>query len=270
MSSFALARLGTSGTTAGTKAQIGADITFPAGGPWIVNSIWGVNVLDTAVADESSHGIIQIDALSGDISPDPAPGKYPASGISSMASANTNTPIVAINRYAVNWTASGKAVIALSFINDAALTNAGHSGGGVIFGDAIPTPTPLVFCDAVGATVSLSTETSLGAITLAEKATRIVGILATMHKDAAFSTNEGAVGLIRLDSNDIQLAPSQFPMDVAISAGDGTLAGGQSQPHSPFIPVDIPVVGGAIVNCFATISEAITSGVEVQVFLAYE
>lgn len=270
MSTNALLVTGTGGTTAESIKQIGSDITLPAGGPWIIHHLWGMAVQDTAVASEAISGSIRIDALSGDLTPDPAPGRYPLLGMSSQASASFGIHSSPLNIFPVNWQAAGKAVISLSYINDQGNSTAPLVAAGIIFGDSVPEKLPLVFSDRVAANLTAATEATIGTITISEKATRIVGILATAMKDGAITVDEGMLATIRLDSADIKLPPAQFPTNVGYNAADGTLAGGSDIGPPQFIPVDIPIIGGSRINIFGTLVNAVTAGLDVQVFIAYE
>lgn len=261
---------GTGGTAAESITQIGSDITMPAGGPWLIHNIWGMVAMDTAVQSEAASGGIRVDALSGDLNPDPAPGRYPLIGAPSQSGASFGLMPVPLNIYDVRWQAAGKAVLTLSYINDQGNATAPLVAAGIIFGDAVPEKRPLVFSDRVAANLTAASEASIGTITISEKATRIVGIMATAMKDGAVTADEGMLATIRLDSADIKLPPAQFPCTNGFSACDGTPAGGGSVAAPNFIPLDIPVIGGSRINCFGTLVNAVTAGLDVQVFIAYE
>ncbi len=270
MPTFAQARMGSGGVVALSKTQIGADITLPAGGPWTIFGIWGNVAKRTTLPDEGSGGRLIIEAKSGDLTPDPAPGKYPLIGNSATNSANSGQTENALNIWPVNWQASGKAVISLSYQNITTITTGSAVAAGIIFGDAIPEKRPLVFCDGVSASFASATEQSVGSITLAEKATRIVGIFADINKLDAWTTGEPIIGTIRLASDDIKLPPSQYPFNRAFNAPDGTAVGGASTGQAQFIPVDIPVIGGSIIDIFATTLLSVTGNADVNVYIAYE
>ena len=270
MSTHAIARQGPASATAATKLQIGADIIMPADGPWTIFGIWGQVVKATAVAAEGTGGLLILDSLSGDIDPDPAPAKWPVVGNMAGASANFAGAQVPLNIWPVNWSASGKATLKLSFTNLLASATAPEVACGIIFGKEIPERKSMLFCDSVSAAFAAATEQSIGTITLAEKATRIVGILADLQKGDAHTVAEEVMATIRLDSADIKFPPAQFPCCRAYDSGDGTVAGAASVPQSQFIPVDIPIVGGARIDVFATSSIAVTANCEVTVSIAYE
>lgn len=270
MGTHALAVTGTGSTSAAATTQIGSNLTLPAGGPWIIHSLWAQVVRDTTIPDQGTGGAIIIDALSGDLSPDPAPGVYPLIGACIAESANAALSAVPLNIWPVNWNAAGKAVIKLSYLNQLAITTGSIVAAGIIFGDAVPSERPLMFCDGVRTAFASASEQAVGTITLAEKATRIVGILCDLNKGEASTTGEPVVATVRLDSADVQFAPAQFPCNRAFNASDGTAVGQSATPMSKFIPVDIPAIGGARVDIFATTTQSITGNAEVQVYLAYE
>lgn len=270
MATHALKTTGNGGTAAAAVTKIGSTLVLPAGGPWKIHSIWGQVVKSTTVPDEGTGGILQINSVSGDISPDPAPGKYPLIGANVSESANAALAPVPLNIWSTLWEASGKAQVDLSYINLLAITTASPVAAGIIFGDSVPEKRPLVFCDAVTKSWASASETSVGTITLAEKATRIVGILCDLNKGDASTTAEYTLATVRLDSADIKLSPCQFPCNRAFNASDGTAVGQATTPRSDFIPVDIPVIGGARIDVYVTSVISVTGNADIQVFLAYE
>jgi len=270
MPTFGLVASGTGGTTAASKTQIGSDLTLPAGGPWTIFGLWGFVAKVTTVNDEGTGGQLIIESKSGDIEPDPAPGTYPLIGNAISEGANGSINAQALNIWPVNWQASGKSVISLYYLNQLAITTASRVLAGIIFGDTIPEKRPLVFCDGVYSSFASAAEQSIGTITLAEKARRIVGILADLNKGDAATAAEPILGYIRLASDDIKLPPAQFPMNRSFDAGDGTMAGNTATPRSEFIPVDIPVEGGARIDVYANTPVSVTGNADVNVYIAYE
>lgn len=270
MSTHALATTGTGATTAATKKKIGDTLTLPAGGPWLIHHIWGQVVKITTIPDQGTGGILHVGSVSGDITPDPAPGKYPLIGTPLSESANAPISPVPLNLWPVNWDASGKASIDLSYTGLLAITTAPIVAGGIIFGDSRPEVVPLTFCDNVSSSFASDIEQSIGTITLAEKATRIVGILADLNKGDAVTGAEPIMATVRLDSADIKLPPAQYPCNRAFNANDGTPVGAAGVSQSQFIPVDIGVVGGARIDCFATTTQSVTGNADVSIYLAYQ
>jgi len=270
MSTHAFAVQGPGGTAAGAITQIGGNITLPAGGPWIIFGLWAQVVKATATVAEGTGGHLLVNSLSGDLTPDPAPGRYPLVGNCAGVSAVSQPAQVPLNIWPVNWSAAGKSVISLSYHNQLATTVAQEIAAGIIFGDAIPEKRPLTFCDGVRAAFAATTEQTIGTITLSEKATRIVGILADVNHGDAWTAVEEVMATIRLASDDVKMPPCQFPCIRAFDAGLGVIAGASSVPQGQFIPLDIPVEGGARIVCYATSSIAVTANCEVSIYIAYE
>jgi hypothetical protein len=209
-------------------------------------------------------------AASGDLDPDPAPAKFPCYGLANSSGAAMGVAVVPTNIYRTNYTAAGKAIIQLSFVNSGANTVAPEILASLIFGDKIPDKGFQNFIDQVDSSFASAAEQLVGTITLSEKAKRITGILATGFHAGAMTASQEVMGWIRLDSQDMKLQPSEFPFMLNCSAGLGAVAGQSSTPPAPFIDVDIPVTGGAIINIYATTSIAVTASARVQAFIAYE
>ncbi len=270
MGTHALARTGTGGTTALAQTQIGADITLPAGGPWTIFALWGQVARVSTIPDQGTGGALIIRSLSGDITPDPAPGTYPMIGSPVTESANSAISAVPLNFWMTNITAAGKAVIRLDYLNQLAITTGSIVAVGILFGNEIPQPKPLVFCDGVRTSFASAAEQVVGTITLAEKATKIVGILCDLNKGDVATAGEAIMATVRLDSDDVMLPPAVYPCNRAFNASDGTAVGQSAVAQSQFIPLDIPVAGGARINVFATTTVSVTGNADVQVYIAYE
>ncbi len=270
MATHAQARTGTAATAANSVTQIGADIILPAGGPWLIHGLWAMAGQAVAVTAEAVGGAIVVNSVSGDITPDPAPGRWPCFGVNARMSANFGIHAIPLMIWPVDWTASGKAQLSLSFLNDGGNATAPTVATGIIYGTSRPARVAHPFSDRVSATLTAGTEATIGTITLAEKATKITGIMATMMKDGAVSADEIMMGTIRLASDDIKMPPAVFPFSHAFSAADGTPVGGTGTPMAQIIPVDMPVEGGARIDCFGTLINSVTAGVEAQVFIMYE
>lgn len=270
MSTHAIARIGAGSTTALALTQIGDNIELPAGGPWKIFGLWAQVVKSTTLPAEGCGGALVINALSGDLTPDPAPGRYPLPGNPGTSSANSGSAAVPLNIWSVLWNAAGKSVISLSYLQDLVITTASKVACGIIFGDSVPTKLPLVFCDRVQSSFSSGSEQTIGTITLSEKASKIVGIFADLNKGDALTTAEEILATIRLSSDDVKMPPAQYPCQRAFDAGDGTVEGESAMPRMDFIPVDIPIVGGSRVTVSATTSIAVTGNADISVYLAYE
>lgn len=270
MATHAIARQGTGGTGAASTTQIGTDIELPAGGPWTIFGAWMQVVQDTCAAAESLAGSLVVDSLSGDITPDPSPGTFPVPGLCSTAGANSGMCTVPLTIWPVNWSGAGKGVISLSYYNQLAITTAPQVACGLIFGEEIPEQRPIIFCDGVRGTQTAAAETAVGTITLSTRASRITGIFADITVDGAWTADEAFIGIVRLASADVPMPPAQYPMMRAYSAGDGTPVGAWHNPRFSFIPVDIPVVGGARIDTYIDLGLAVTNAATVGIYLAYE
>jgi hypothetical protein len=270
MSTHAYTNQGPGGAAALTETAIGGDITLPAGGPWLIHHVFGQVVRATTVPNEGAGGILHIQSLSGDLTPDPAPGKYPLPGPCVSESANAAIAAVPLFMFPVNWQASGKAIIRLSYIQQLAITTPSEVVAGILFGDQRPAVKPLVFGDYVQTSWAAATETAVGTITLAEKATRIVGIFADLNKGDAATAAEEIMATIRLDSADVRMPPAQYPCARAFNASDGTAVGQSATPNMNVIPVDIPVTGGARIDVYATSSVSVTGNADIIVHIFYE
>jgi hypothetical protein len=257
------------GQTAAGEQTLGT-VTLPADGPWIIHNVFGQIVSATATAAEATGGYMRFDAASGDISPNPAPSKWPVICNGSTLGATIDQGGCALQMYPVQWEAPGRATVSMIFNNTVAATVAPQIVMGILFGKSVPEPHPFRFCDTVRVTTNSAADTAIGTITLSEKATKITGLMGVLLNDGVLTTAEELIGFFRLASDDIDLVPAQFPFPMAYSAGLGALI--QAGPWMPsgFIPVDIPVVGGARINTFVDLNTAITNAAEVQVYIAYE
>lgn len=261
---------GTGATTAATKTKIGSSLTMPAGGPFIIHGLWGQVVKDTTADSEGTGGILHIEAVAGDLTPDPAPGKWPMLGAAVSMSANASIHAMGLQIWPIRVQAEGKSIIDLSYTNQLAITAGSPVQAGILFGDSAPEPAVAPFCAQVSTAFASATEQSVGSITLSERATKIRGILAEINKGDAATVAEYIIGYIRLGSDSIKLQPALYPCCYCFNAGDGTIAGETAMPLAAFIPVDIEVTEGAIIDVYAKTPNAVTGNVEVRVSLLYE
>ena len=251
------------------EAVIG-QITLPAGGPWIIHDVFGQIVSATATPAEVVGGFYRFDVASGDIVPNPAPSRFPTREMSSALGATINRGLSPLNLFSVAWEAAGKAVINLIGNNNAAVTEPPQWIIGLIFGKSRPEIRPAVFCDRVMANVAVAADAAVGVITLSEKATRITGICGVLNQGGVLVTAEELLGFFRLTSDDVTLPPMQLPFNCAYGAGLGALINTASEPPIKFIPVDIPVYGGARITVNVDLNTAVTNPANVDVYIAYE
>jgi hypothetical protein len=171
--------------------------------------------------------------------------------------------------YDVEYEAAGKSVIDLIYHEQSAVTAATQVALGIIFGKTRPENVPFSFVDTVRAAVTSAADTSIGTITISEKATEIVAVGCVLAQDGVLTTGEELLGFFRLASDDVKMPPAQFPCGCGFSAGLGALINqaGMSMPY--MIPVKIPVTGGARIDCFIDLNTAVTNAAEVEIYIAY-
>ena len=220
--------------------------------------------------NEGTGGIIEIVSVQGDLEPNPAPANFPLIGACLSESANANIAANPLQIWDVLYTAPGKAQLALFYTNDALITTGSTVMAGIIFGTEVPLKRPAPFCASIHSQFASANENNFGTITLSEGATRIVGILADCNKVDAATAGEAVAATIRLTSDSIVFQPGEFPCNRVFNASDGTAVGAASTPMSDIIPLDIPVVGGAIITIFGTTTISVTAGVSIRVFIFYE
>lgn len=263
-------RTGAGGTTAAARTQIGANITLPAGGPFIIHGLFGQVAKITTVPNEGAGGIIEILSVAGDLEPNPAPADFPLIGPAVSESANAAISAQPLQIWPVNYTAPGKSQIQLFYTQDQAITTASQVIAGILFGTEVPVVRPAPFCATIAAEFASATEQNLGTITLSENATRIVGIIADLNKADAATAGQVIAATIRLASDSMTLQPAQYPCNRIFNASDGTAVGQAATPMTQIIPLDIPVIGGAIITVFATTTASVTGNASVRVFIFYE
>lgn len=258
---------GAGSTTAG-ETDLG-DITLPAGGPWKIWGIWGQAVPATATAAEKIGGYIRLQSKSGDLSPDPNPAKFPIPKIGSFLGATADQVACPLVVYPIDFDAAGKAVIDLLYNQDIACTVAPQVVAGILFGKSIPEPQRYRFADVKRTTITSAADTSIGTITLSEKATQIIGITAEITQDGVLTAGEEIIGFVRLSSDDLNLAPAQYPCVAAYGAGLGATIGVASPPPIAPVPLAIPVPAGARIDCFLDLNTAVTNALDASVTLFY-
>ena len=248
---------------------IGA-ITLPAGGPWIIHDVFAQVVSVTPTAAESVGGHFRFDAASGDLTPAPAPSRFPVFESGSSLGATIDRGQCPLNLFPVRWEASGKAIINCIFANAIAMTVGAEVVMGMLYGKTIPEKRPHVFSDVVRVAQAVAPDTAVGTITLAEKAKRIVGVCGILSQDGVLVTVESLTGFFRLASDDVKLPPMQLPFNNVYGGGLGALIQGGNQGRIDYIPVDIPVEGGARINAFVDLNVAVTNAADCEIFIAYE
>jgi hypothetical protein len=264
-----MALVAAGGQTAAGNATVG-QITLPAGGPWKIHHVFGLIASATATAGELEGGSMRVESISGDIVPQPAPSWMPLNAHASFLGATADVQVSPLHLYEVDWDAAGKAVFNMIYRQETTVTVAPQLILGVAFGKERPAKVPMKQSDYVRAVVTAATDTTVGTITLAESAKRITGIYGSILNDGVLVAGEECLGFFRLASDDIDLTPMQVPCSHAFGAGLGAVANQPGLIRTDYIPVDIPVIGGARINVFVDLNTALTNGAECALYVAYE
>lgn len=257
------------GPTTVARTVLG-QIVLPAGGPWIIHHVYGQVVSGSPVVAQMVGGCYGFAVASGDVTPNPAPSSFPSYETGSALGAFTNSPTVPLNLFPVEWRAEGKSVIDIWTELDIAVTNAPQWVVGCLFGHSRPLERPSKFCDHVQMTGLLAAATAVGTITLSQKATRITGVLGVCAPAGVRTTLEELMGFYTLASDDVTLPPFNLPFNTAFGAGVGAAINAPDVGILKFIPVDIPVAGGARINITRTLNVAMTVAANTTVYIAYE
>ena len=255
-------------TAAGDSAR--QDITLPAGGPWKIWGVFAQAVRATATAGESIGGHFRIEAASGDVVPNPAPSRFPVPQCGSFLGLTESVQVCPLVIWPVAWEAPGKAIIGIFYNEPTAVTVASQVVAGYLYGLGRPMERPIRFIDRVRATVTSAARTSIGTITLPEKATRISYIGGTMVQDGVLTAGEELIGFFDISSDDVDLVPMQFPASAVYGAGLGATVGNMISQEPSLIPVDIPIIGGSRIDCNVDLNTAVTNAAECTVFIAFE
>ena len=260
------------GPTAADTDQIisGAGIILPAGGPWKIFRVWAQGVLATATAAEKQGSHFRLNAASGDLEPNPQPTRFPIPSIGSFLGAVHDVPMCPLVMHDVDYTAPGKSTIEFIVQESTAVTVAAQYACGIIFGKTRPTMKPFKFVDRASLPVSSAAETAVGTITLSEKAKMITAVCGMLTQDGVLTTAEELIGFFRLGSDDVKMPPMQLPFSAVYGAGLGATIANPNYAVPVWIPVNIPVEGGARIDCFVDLNTAVTNAADVEIFVAYE
>jgi hypothetical protein len=257
------------GSAAAGDTTVGT-ITLPAGGPWTIHDVFCQVVSATATAAESVGGHFRFDPASGDLTPDPSPSRFPVYESGSSLGATIDRGQCPLNLFQTKWQAAGKAVINCIYNQAITATVAPQVVMGLVYGKSIAPRVPLVFSDRTRVAIAAAADTAVGTITLAEKASKITGVCGILNQDGVLVAGEELIGFFRLASDDVKLPPMQLPFNNVFGAGLGATIHGGSQGNISYIPVDIPVEGGARINAFVDLNTAVTNAADCEIFIAYE
>lgn len=266
----AMAVAGAGSAAAGEAIISGAGIVLPAGGPYTIFQIWGNMVQATAAAAEAYGDYMRLEAASGDLTPNPQPSRFPIGQVGSSLGATIDAALCPTTIHDVEYEAAGKATLNLIMNTATVLAVAPQCVMGIIFGKTRPKMVPLKFVDRVRAQVTAAALTAVGTITISEKASKIVAVCGILAQDNVLTAGEECLGFFSLASDDVKLPPAQFPFEAAYSAGLGALVNNSAKAVPLWIPVEIPVTGGARIDCSVDLNTALTNAAEVQIFVAFE
>lgn len=263
---------GLAGTASGlttTADVIVANLTLPAEGPWTIHGVWAQVMPQTATAAEYIGGTIRINSASGDIEPDPAPSRYPATSGGSFLGATSPVVSSPLNLFNTQMVGAGKAAIQLIYNQSIACTVAPKINAGILFGPRAPERRPFMFVDRIHAVTNSAAPSVLGHLTLSEKATRIIGVCGILAQDGVLVAAEELGGYFYLTSDDVNLVPLYLPFNNAYGGGLGATIANPGIGKAEFIPVDIPVTGGSRVTATSNLATAVTNAANFDIFIAY-
>lgn len=265
-----MAVAGAGSAAAGEAIITGAVITLPAGGPYTIFKIWGNMAQATAAAGEAYGDYMRIEATVGDLTPNPAPLRLPLGVIGSSLGATVDIGCNPTAIHDVEYTAPGKASLNLIMNTGSVLAVAPQCVMGIIFGKTRPVLKPFIYVDRVRAQVTAAALTAVGTITISEKASKIVALCGILAQDNVLVAGEELIGFFSIASDDVKLPPAQYPFNCSYSAGLGALINNVSKVPPLWIPVEIPIVGGARIDCSVDLNTAVTNAAEIQIFVAFE
>lgn len=257
------------GSTAVGDTVVGT-VTLPANGPWDIFGVWSLIAAATETPGESFGGHLRLLAVDGDVLPNPAPSRFPTGMGASFLGATQMQRVNPLTIFPVQYQAPGKARLSLIYNEAVAVTVASQVVLGILFGKGIPERRPIIYIDRVRAQVAVAADTLVGTITLAEKASRIRWIGCMIVESNVKVAGEECLGFFRISSDDINMAPAQYPPNAAYSGGLGAAIEQPMVVPPVMIPVDIACPGGARVDCFIDLNTAVTNAAEVEIFVAYE
>lgn len=252
------------------ETQIGTNLELPTqDSGWALNELTMYVARQTATGPENTGGSIRMQSDSGDMTPDPAPSRWPVYSDDSFLGATAPVGICPLHRYPIELSAAGKGDIGFYATNSIADTAAPIYGVGLHFAPEIIVPKRPRFSNFVRGLQTSAVRTQIGTITLSEKATEITAILGILSQNGTLTTGEELIGFFDLSSEDVEVIPSQWLFNDVAGAGIGATIGGKihfpPNPHQVFIPVP----GGARIDCFVTLTTAVTNPADVMICLMY-
>lgn len=257
------------GGTAATALDL-STITLPAGGPWKIHQVFGQVARSTATAAQATAGHLAFRCDSGDSTPNLAPNSFPITEEGSTLGATINQSVCPLQLFDVDWEVKGKGVLTPVFTTEVVVAAAPQIVCGIMFGNERPEKKPLVHISRSRVSITAATLTAVGTITLPESASKITAVCAYLLQNGVLTTAEELIGFWQMSSEDQDIAPAQYPFDAAYGAGLGALINSAPGQQNTFIPVNIPIIGGARIDCKVDLNTAVTNGAECVIFLAHE
>lgn len=257
-------------TTADSELALGSTITLPArnSGTWKIFGIFYCLVCATATAGQGTTGYVTMNASGTDVTPNPAPLKLPFA-FPSFLGATESVNKMDTQFYNVNFEAVGKANLDFKVLVDQTQAVAPQVVAGVLYGEKEADFQNFTYVDRIQAEISSASDTTIGTITLSERAKKIVGFLAIATQAGVLTTAEELIGFVRLDSIDLDLKPMEIPLTSNYSAGLGATIGQGQTPNLRYIPCDLDVVKGGKIQAFLDLNTALTNACSVQVYVFY-
>lgn len=266
----AMAVAGAASAAAGEAIISGAGIVLPAGGPYTIFQVWCSHAPATLTPAEQVGDYFRLNAASGDLTPNPQPSRFPTGNMGSYLGATADVGSLPTVIHDVEYEAAGKATLELIYNTPVIRTVAEQVVLGIIFGKTRPVLKPFHFVDRVRALVNAAALTAVGTITISEKATKIVAVCGMLAQDGVLTAAQELLGFFSIASDDVKLPPAQYPFQGAYGAGLGALINNSVGMRPLWIPVEIPITGGARIDCSVDLNTAVTNTAEVQIFIAFE
>lgn len=110
-----------------------------------------------------------------------------------------------------------------------------------------------------------TTKTLIDTLTVPKSAKAIVGIYGHGIGAATLTTGEAVTGIIELESNDLNLAPCQIPLEQVTILTSGAVA-----QATKVWPVNIAVSGGEEIKGYITMDMAQTGGLKARFGIVYD
>ena len=238
------------------RVQIGDTLTLPAGGPWTIYKVHGLIINTEDAIVQPVMGELHAEPPEGDLEPDPSPARYPLFGPGDPNTSWGEKPLIVNSMYDAQWLAFGKAQVDMYYLNRSLSIMNQCALMGILFDKSAPIQQPTIHSATVGAQMTAVGEQDIGTVTLSQKAERITSLSVNLLLLNSVPREHALVGSIRLDTDDFDIAPAQFPCRQAYGGNNGTAAGQSPTILPPPIPVNIPVIGGARINVIGNVHVA--------------